>query len=342
VTLKDPLAADMVAGDDVTSIRYLASGQSDVDALAEATLADASKGAALTLKDDPPFQIGDRIVDNTGQHGGTIVAINGKVLTVDATWAAQPNFVRLADLGPNDFTTRLESATGISPGSVLLIESENPAAAEYALVSNVKGALVTLSPAVPRKASFSSAAGAVRVTPQELRLVVTPPEGGKVERFDNRSLEPSHPGYIFGGLNSAYVSVEPAPAAPPLRYPNGLIRTVDPPLADGADDQPLLLTSDNYSSGLAALADVKGPSIVCVPDASSHRNADVIQEAIIDHCVSLQDRFAVLDSRPQLQPLGATASVQEQLTNVHADSGFAALYYPWLTRWTPATRVRRR
>src|SRR5581483_12010411 len=50
---------------------------------------------------------------------------------------------------------------------------------------------------------------------------------------------------------------------------------------------------------------------------------------MINHCLLMRDRFAVLDSRLGAPPSGP-GSVAEHRQSVTADRGFAALYYPWL------------
>jgi phage tail sheath protein FI len=69
-------------------------------------------------------------------------------------------------------------------------------------------------------------------------------------------------------------------------------------------------------------------NIIAIPDNTSA----VVQQAIIAHCEQMQDRFGVLDARPNL-PLfgvGATAGVDSQRRDVDSTRGYAALYYPWL------------
>ncbi len=78
--------------------------------------------------------------------------------------------------------------------------------------------------------------------------------------------------------------------------------------------------------GLAALAQREGFDLVCAPDVASFAASDMqsMQAAIIDHCDTMGDRFAILDTgrdvyydRVRAQRLGLSG------TNV-------ALYYPWI------------
>src|SRR5205085_409122 len=46
-------------------------------------------------------------------------------------------------------------------------------------------------------------------------------------------------------------------------------------------------------------------------------------------CLALKDRFAILDSAPDIPPSGPN-SVEEQRLGLDSENGFAALYYPWL------------
>lgn len=80
-------------------------------------------------------------------------------------------------------------------------------------------------------------------------------------------------------------------------------------------------TDDDFISGLAVLRNVE-LNILCAPGIVSER----VQQALLDHCEELRDRFCILDS-----PKGATVSdvlkKRRSLSSVH---GCGALYYPWI------------
>jgi phage tail sheath protein FI len=57
-----------------------------------------------------------------------------------------------------------------------------------------------------------------------------------------------------------------------------------------------------------------------------------IQDAILDHCENLMNRFAVLDGQPN--PAQLTSDLIRGPTRT---SSFAAMYYPWITVYDPAS-----
>ncbi|MGD0715601.1 MAG: phage tail sheath subtilisin-like domain-containing protein, partial [Gaiellaceae bacterium] len=215
----------------------------------------------------------------------------------------------------------------------------NAAHDSYVVVQSVTPAgLVTIAsaPAIGAKLSLAVAAGSEPTAmSQEFRLVVTPPatSAAAAERIEPLSLEPTHPRNVLnaGVVASDWVEVV-APATPPgtTAYPGALAQTASgAALTGGQDDQPQALTSVDFQGGLDTLRDVDDVNLVVVPDAASHAERQTIQEAMIDHCLAMADRFAILDSAPGAPPYGP-GSVEEQRSQVTADRGFAALYYPWL------------
>jgi uncharacterized protein len=107
-----------------------------------------------------------------------------------------------------------------------------------------------------------------------------------------------------------------------------------PQSVTGADDAPGSLGLADYQAALDLLLNVEDVNMVCIPDAASHPHAIEIQQAMIAHCTdpATLDRIAVLDSRPGLLPTGTGPwTILEQRGKVQSPSGYAALYYPWLT-----------
>ena len=68
------------------------------------------------------------------------------------------------------------------------------------------------------------------------------------------------------------------------------------------------------------MRDIDDVNLVVIPDAARHSSRRVIQSAAIDHCLELEDRFAILDAAPGSPPFGA-GSVEEQRAQVTADAG---------------------
>lgn len=86
-------------------------------------------------------------------------------------------------------------------------------------------------------------------------------------------------------------------------------------------------------AGLQTLANYDDYDLVCVPDimwpaaSGDHElNPGIfdLQRAVISHCETLGDRFAILDSLPQADKESVL------LQRGHLDSSNAALYYPWV------------
>lgn len=93
-------------------------------------------------------------------------------------------------------------------------------------------------------------------------------------------------------------------------------------------------------TGLGALTAVPDISAVCAPDVMwLHRNGIVdldvacaAQLSMIAHCEWLGDRIAILDPPCALTP-NEIATWRREMA--HYDSQFAALYYPWITVFSP-------
>jgi phage tail sheath protein FI len=88
--------------------------------------------------------------------------------------------------------------------------------------------------------------------------------------------------------------------------------------------------------GLMALAAVEDVAMMAVPDAmlayqrhpgpQADRDVQRIQDAMVDVCENLQDRFAILD----MPPTKDIEAVKRWRRRLNKDKGFAAFYYPWV------------
>ena len=111
---------------------------------------------------------------------------------------------------------------------------------------------------------------------------------------------------------------------------------------------PERLVPDDYTgdvaerSGLGGLEAVDEVTMVCVPDLMSAYQRGVldlegvkaVQLAVIAHCELMGDRVAVLDPPPGLSP----QQVKDwRVDHAGYDSKYAALYYPWVKVYDPAT-----
>jgi phage tail sheath protein FI len=120
-------------------------------------------------------------------------------------------------------------------------------------------------------------------------------------------------------------------------------------LAGGANDaEPAQVTPAEYvgdstdRTGFAGLEAIETVTMVCVPDlmaayqrgAISREHVKAVQLAMIAHCELMGDRMAILDPLPGL---GVQQVHDWRVNEAGYDSKFAALYYPWLTVFDPAS-----
>jgi hypothetical protein len=196
---------------------------------------------------------------------------------------------------------------------------------------------VTLVPSPARSKTYNLAAATAPVLiSEEFQLILTPPTG-PAETWNNLSLIPTHPGYIFSAVNSSLINVLPPLVPPTATGQQSLIPPVPSvaPTVLGVNDDLGSISASNFQKGLDALKDIEDVNILVIPDAAS---TDVIsiQLAMIAHCLVKRDRFAVLDSKMGA-PISGPGSVAEHRLSVQSDHGFAALYYPWLTIKDPTS-----
>jgi uncharacterized protein len=308
-------------------------------------------GIQVTVDDSTQFQPGD-IVTKDESSRGQVTLIQGSVLTLSnpINLLQINDSIRIANILPSQYTFRMADTTGLLPGTVAVVsgdDADHPGTArttDYVVVQSIDQAgFVTVQGTPPRTYKYNLdplAATPTRLSSQEFELTITPPVG-VAEVWNNLSLDPRHPNYVFSYVQSDLADILP-PFVPPIEntYPNILVKVpAAPTLAptvNGAADDPSSLTAADYSSGLDVLQDIEDVELLVIPDASTS-DWNSIQNDMIDHCLAKGDRFAILDSRPNSVPTGA-GSVDEQCTFVRADRGFAALYYPWLVVTDPMSK----
>lgn len=333
-----------IVGDDITvqveaTNATGAGGRAVVSGSARVKAVD---GLSVTVDDPSVFQIGDIITKDESMRP-EIIQIQEDVLTLSKTIAglAVDDTLRIANILPTQDTFRLTDNSELWPGSVVKIkgdDADNPGTTveEYAVVARVDRALgfITLAASPARQYKFNlsvAAADAPVLISQEFTLIITPPEGS-AETFDNMSLSPLHPNYVFSAMESDWLRIVP-PDAPPTAasFPEALVEEADPVTrtVDGRNDDPAALTATEYETGLNILSNIDDVNIVCVPDAAAHGEYVSIQKAMINHCLLNKDRFAILDSRLG-SGLSGPGSVEELREQVEAERGFASLYYPWV------------
>jgi phage tail sheath protein FI len=301
----------------------------------------------VTVADASVFQFGDVVIRKAdGTEVARIDAINGKVLTLSEAPVSGLTETRIADLSPQRLTIRMASTTGLFPGSLVKItgvDAANNPIEDHALIDSIddKG-LVTFvdDPArIPaRTKTFNLATEAPKLTSFEFRLKVKPALPLQEEVFDNLSLEASHPRFVGRMVKSKLVKIlTPLPPQVTLTMPQRL--PVNGPAVittPGTAVNLTTLSTKDYTDGLKALDKVDDVNFVCIPDASSRGDSKAIQRAMIDGCVAIKDRVAILDPGKGLPPSDA-GSVAEQRKDLQSERGFAALYYPWLEAQDPTS-----
>jgi uncharacterized protein len=305
-------------------------------------LAGSNTSVTVATGDGTKFRVGDIVTKDVAPEpaGATVESIVGDVLQLSAaiTGLAVGDTLRIASITPTQTTFRLASTTGIYAGTIANIsgyDSGNVAISEPVLVLGVDSAgFVRLATTPARTKTYSMALSATAVPvliSEEFTLTVNVPTKAP-QVFKWLSMSPQHPNYVFAVFSSTDVTIE-APVVPPVSpVPQNLIQAKSPwpQTVAGADDNPAAVGLTEYQNGLAALANIQDVNIVTIPDASSNASRPAIQDALIQHCWSLTDRFAVLDSVLGAALSGA-GSVAAQIGALSpTDKGYGALYFPWL------------
>jgi phage tail sheath protein FI len=327
-----------VAGDQIT-IQVLAANATTLagDMAATGTgivqlPAAAAETLVATLDDATPFRVGD-IVTKDESERTAIRQIQGNVITLSSTIKlGKGDKLRIADILKDQNTFRMAKTDGLWPGSVVRFNNAD----DYAVIQAVDrvARFVTLAPSPARTKTYKldPPGSAPTLVSQEFQLLVTPP-AKPIAAFDNLSLNPLHPNYVFSAVSSDWVKIV-APSVPPLAatYPDAFVKAVGalgPPTVKGKDDDPGSVAATDYQAGLDILRNLDGVNVLCIPDAAAHAEYKTIQLAMINHCLALRDRIAVLDSRAG-EPVSGPGSIQEHRQAIQSERGFAALYYPWL------------
>ena len=124
-----------------------------------------------------------------------------------------------------------------------------------------------------------------------------------------------------------------AMAPMPGSYPLQTVQAEPPAVREVS---PSTVVGDAPSrSGVMGLEVGDDITIVCAPDLMSLYQAgrinlegvQAVQQAMLDHCANMKDRFAILDCPPGMTP----QQIKDWRMNVvNYDSKYGALYYPWI------------
>lgn len=293
---------------------------------AEGALANASNDQATLANaaDAAKFLPGDIVVliEGAKNERAEIASIAAAVIKLKAN--LQNTFgggtLRIADLSPGQAQIRVDQTAGIEPGTYLSIAQA--AVTEVAVVQAVVAATKTVALSQPLTKTYTMAAAdpAVTMKSAEFTLKISQ-QGGGAETFDKLSMDARHSRYFRRIVASTTADVDladpPSPNVPPSNLPAVLAATA---LAGGKSDDISQIGTPEYKAGIDALERIDEVNIICVPD----RTDQSVQTHMIDHCESMQDRFAILDPAAGAAP----ADIATQRGLVSSDGGYGALYYP--------------
>lgn len=288
------------------------------------------------------FAPGDTVRVAKGGDSATaqVSGVHGADLTLASALSGNVDFaggtVRTGDLPEGTRVLRLllpagaTAAAAFPPGSLVAFGSGGGAV--FRRVSASGGDTVQFeAPGLPATA-LDNQGNAPEVTTADFDLAVRSPITGATETFGQLSMDARSPGY-WGRIGSAAVALSlPTDVGEPTDAgddrPAAAVETTAGGVADNLADSLTSLVNDP-NRFLAPLAKLRDVSLVAVPGIVDTG----VQQAVVSHCESLQDRFAVLDCA---QGLDQTAAA-DQFATVRSAGGYAALYYPWIQVRDPAS-----
>ncbi|MER7000524.1 phage tail sheath subtilisin-like domain-containing protein [Streptomyces sp. NPDC000410] len=305
------------------------------------TSVDATR-RKLTVGAVGTFAPGDNVVVANAADSDSVAAVISRVkmpnvIELAAALPETPDFaggtVTTAPPKPGDKKLRLDVPATLSlrvvipRGSVVVLDDGT--AKEWAVVAETTGEGVVLDKPLTRDLKPEA-----RLSTAEFDMTVAASDGAGPVTYRGLSTTPSHPRWWAGPtVDSGYLRIVPAEAGAPAgqdpRPKAGLVT-----LGAGQADDPLVtwkeLDSDHLRGQLALLEAIDEISLVVVPGIVTAE----AQQAVVEHCETLHDRFAILDTAQGIEP--QTAVQQRATLTGKLDKGFAALYYPWIQIRDPA------
>lgn len=305
---------------------------------AEATVSSAAnnKITVTNASDAENFKPGDIVTIETTTERVTIDRIRGADIFLTSTLSGThtSGTLRIADLIPTQKTFRVDNGSGLEVGSV--VEISDGTNQENKVIVKLAADFVTLNQGLTNTYTMASADAAVGIQSFEFNLIIRRPSQAD-ETFTALSMDSRHSRYFSKIVDSTLVTVRLAvpsdvdssnnpitvsAATPPNNRPDVLAASN---LAGGTADDLSAISATHYEKGINALNLVDDVNVLCIPD----RTDTTVQQAMITHCETMEDRFAVLDPVRNALPFGA-GSIIAQRANLESERGYAALYYPWL------------
>lgn len=259
--------------------------------------------------------------------------------------AAQTFITR--DLAPGETRMQVRSARGIQPGSICRVHDGKTE--RFITITRVDGKVLAWHEALD--VGFKSNAPTY-VEPITLEINASVP--GYKESFANLSLSPSSNRYFARLVNHESQLIRVQDLKSPSPFPENLPVNLERGQLEGGTDGLRDITPQDFIGfnngpeqrfGLGALEAVSEVDLIAIPDLyaavrigwgrgfRSPKDAQAIQEAMINHCERLRTRIALLDVPPDT---GHEQALQWRLL---FDSAFGAFYYPWVIISNDGRRV---
>lgn len=316
-----------------------------VRAQASLTAASNNQATVSAATDAANFRPGDIVFleQGTTNERPTIASISGTTITFQTNLSNTytGGTIRIADFIPGQRTIRVGNTIGIEPGTYLRIIQGTTA--ESGVVQSVERVnhFVTLTSGLTNTFTMTAAANPVTLQTLEFKLIIL-----GSEELINLSMDPRHSRYFakvvdsINAVDPTKVNVDitladpPTPTLPPNNRPAVLAASV---LTGGQDDDVTQIQETHYSGAIATLEKVDDVNLLCIPDCVDKSFQQSLQAKMVAHCEKMQDRFAILDPLPKATPSNGLLT---QRNNLSSDSGYAALYYPWIVIANPVAAGR--
>jgi phage tail sheath protein FI len=243
--------------------------------------------------------------------------------------------------GGSCYVTRLPGAEGTDEGGGP--QASLPAKADPSISSLVVKAL---EPGIPAGEITVEVTGPAADSPEDqFTLIVR--RGGTQEAYENVTLKKTRGvRNVVDAINkesklvhiaekeSTLSVAERAPAAGKYALTAAISTAIVPVSAD------IIVGNAAERSGVSGFEAAEDVTMVCVPDLMalyqqnkiSLDGVKAVQQAMLDHCANMKDRFAIIDCPPGLNP----QQIKDwRMKETGYDSKYGALYYPWIKVTNP-------
>jgi len=243
------------------------------------------------------------------------------------------------DLEVGSGEARVNSLRGFERGALVRIfDREN---SDFVIVTDVEDRTVSWGAGTPVARRYR-AAGPTYLEVLEFDVYASLRDRREV--FRGLQISPLSRRYAVRAINaeSMLVRIEDLQSVAPL--PHNLPQIEPPARLQGGRDGIDVLTPADFighdhgptdRAGLMALSGVDAVGILAIPDAmlvhvrspgpQADRDIQAIQDAMINQCELLKDRFAILDA-PPVKDIEEVRKWRRRI-----ETSYAALYYPWIT-----------